>query len=135
MKYGLYLFKGTVLTSLFQHSPFSLQRRFYKESLLTHGGFYESTIMPQDVVDKIQAGKAVFISQNVLLPIYKHLYAMGKEDLFFAYSGYYAQQRLPLISKIQGGIQHFFECGITEEVKNGKSIEKVISFCTLNYLS
>ncbi len=116
MKYGLYLTKGTVMTRILKHSPFPLQRRFYKESLLMHGGFYESTTMLKDVMVKIQAGRAVFLSLNTLLSKYKHLFVMAKEDLFFAYMGYYAQQNLPLLTEVQMGILHFFECGITEEV-------------------
>ncbi len=106
------------MTGLLKHSPFSLQRRFYQESLLKYGGFHNSTKMPKETMDKIQAGEAVTVAVHTLLPMYKHVIVMSKEDdIFFSYLGYYAAQKLPLLKEIREGLLHFIDCGITEEVR------------------
>ncbi len=111
------MFKGSLLTTLFKDSPFPLQQRMYSESLGKYGGYYHNTtVVPDDVMAKIQDGKAVTILLDNWA-LYKHQFSLGKEELFSVPVGYYIRSKLPVKEEINQGLLYFQDFGIIWEVQ------------------
>ncbi len=122
IKMGLYMWKDSLLTTLFKDSPFPQQQKLFSESLEKHGGYYSTTGVPPDVMEKIQSGDAVTMQLDNSYALYKHQFSLGGEGLFFVPVGYYFRITLPVIHEIQEALIRFLDFGIYWEVLYSLSI-------------
>ncbi len=116
MNIGLYMFKGSVLTYLLQHSPKAIHQKVYQESFLKHGGYYPEVVMPQSVMDIILDGKAVTLVPDDAMAIYDHVFTMGKEAMISGRAAYYYTLKLPIRKEINGAISRLRDNGVIQEV-------------------
>ncbi len=116
MQIGMYIVKGSILTSFLRDSPREVHRNVYKESLLKHGGFYPDNILPPDVMDIILDGKAVTLWPGEGLAIYQHLLVRGQEPMPNGPVGYLYRMNLPIRDELDKALMTLLECGTIKEV-------------------
>ncbi len=116
MNIGLYMFKGSVLTYLLQHSPKQVHKDVYQKCFLKLGGYYPEVIMPQSVKDIILDGKAVTLVADDAMAIYDHIFTLGTEPMYTGPASYYYTLKLPIKKELNRAIQRLRDTGVTQEV-------------------
>ncbi len=104
------------MTNFIKESPFESHRQLYLKNLLVYGGFYEGAIMPNEVKEKILAGRAITLLTDDGTASTKHIFSKSKEIIKMSLDGYYLRLGLPLKRELMTAIRRFEDFGIIHEV-------------------
>ncbi len=115
-KLEIYITAGSVIILMMRDSPFEVHRRAFHEGVEERGGYFESTVMPPDLIQTIRDGKSVGIAPQDSMAPYQHFARPGKDVLTTGYTGFYYPNKQPLKKELDKGLQALYEAGITEEV-------------------